>query len=104
MGSGVVSTFGSPPPDDTESSPVTTPAGAKTIVPSAPQLAPRGAPTTRHTVTTGPPLMATFFSSPVAKNPIHRPSGDRKGDRAPLIGRATPSSWSSARTMIGPAD
>ena len=42
---------------------------AKTIVSSGPQLAPRAAPTTGHSVTGGPPAIATFRSSRARKEP-----------------------------------
>lgn len=39
------------------------PAVANTIVPSPPQLAPRGGALSLHTETGGPPAIETFFNS-----------------------------------------
>ena len=49
--------------------------------PSAPQAAPPGAGASA-TIDGGPPAAAIFFSLPSAKNPSHRPSGEKNGDGA----------------------
>ena len=48
-----------------------------------------------------PPLVSTFLSLPVAKNPMNRPSGDQNGNDAPSV-PANGWAWtlSSGRTQI----
>ena len=84
---GRVSTVGSPPAAVIRCRPVAAFVVAKMIVPSAPQLAPRVAPSGRPSVTAGPPVIATFFSAGAAapsKTPIHSPSGETNGPNAAL--------------------
>jgi hypothetical protein len=38
-----------------------------------------------QSVTTAPPVTATFFRFPSAKKPIHWPSGEKKGLPAPSV-------------------
>ena len=80
---GRVTTVGSPPAALIRCRPVVTLVVAKMIVPSAPQLAPRVEPSGRPSVTTGPPVIATFFSAAPApsKTPIHWPSGETNGPK-----------------------
>ena len=56
----------------------------KAIVPWLLQLAPPGAGVLLR-VTAAPPLMDTFSSFPLAKNPTHWPSGEKKGLMAPSV-------------------
>jgi hypothetical protein len=65
---------------------------AKTIVSSDPQLEPRVPPTTGQIVIGVPPVIGTFFISPLSKKPIHRLSGDMNGERTfvrPRMGTAS---------------
>lgn len=49
-------------------------------------------------ITGAPPLVETFLSLLAAKNPTHRPSGEKKGFRAPSVpGIGLPSGSSIAR-------
>jgi len=45
-----------------------------------------------YTVTGGPPVNGTFFSSPLAQKPAHRPSGEKNGAMAPSVPK---SGWAS---------
>src|SRR5574342_199671 len=83
VASGLVSTLGSPPPAGTLSSPVVPSLVANTMVSSVPQVAPRGVPTNRHSISGDPPLIDTFLISPDApslKNPTQWLSGDMNGE------------------------
>jgi hypothetical protein len=51
------------------------------MLPSSPQLAPRGAGAS-HRVTGAPPWTEIFFSFPSAKNPIQLWSGEKNGPSA----------------------
>jgi hypothetical protein len=54
------------------------------MIPWLPQLAPLGSealPRVRAT----PPVTEIFFSVPLAKNPTHWPSGEKKGLMAPSV-------------------
>jgi hypothetical protein len=61
MGSGRVSTDASPPASETRHKPVLLPNVAKTMLPSWPQLAPRGVPSRLHRVIAGPPEIGIFL-------------------------------------------
>src|SRR5215471_10203304 len=52
----------------------------KTSLSSSPQLSPRGLPDLQTTID-GPPVIATFRSSPCRKKATQRPSGDVTGSR-----------------------
>ena len=81
--SSLVSGPGAPPASDTcwIGEP---PLGVKVIVPPLLQLAPREL-TKRPRVNAAPPLTEIFFRLPAAKNPIHCPSGEKKGLLAPSV-------------------
>ena len=55
------------------------------IAPSSPQEAPRSRPAVSHNETTPPPCRGIFFNFWPAKNPIHWPSGEKKGSTAPSV-------------------
>src|ERR1039458_10738797 len=55
------------------------------IVPSSPQEAPCSGPAVSHRETTPPPCRGIFFNFLPAKNPIHWPSGEKKGSTAPSV-------------------
>jgi hypothetical protein len=54
------------------------------MFPSSPQLPPRTDPLS-HKVTATPPSTNIALSFPCAKNPIDRPSGEKKGLAAPSV-------------------
>ena len=67
------------------------------MLPSSPQLAPRPAGAS-HKETSSPPSIRVFFSFPCAKNPIHCPSGEKKGAYAPSVPvKRAALGWSSRR-------
>lgn len=57
---------------------------ANRIVPSVPQLPPYGLAAVKRSVG-APPETATFLSLLLAKKPIQRPSGEKKGPNAPSV-------------------
>src|SRR5262249_1904768 len=81
--SGLVTSGGVPPVDETRYSPPF-PSGEKRIVPSRFQVPPRplGA---SHSTCADFAETSTFLSFPLAKNPMNRPSGDQKGWDAPSV-------------------
>src|SRR5262245_25213516 len=88
---------GLPPAAETRKSPVLK-LGAKMMVSSAAHVAPTPA-VVSAIVATVPPLTDIFFSLPSAvKNPIHCPSGEKKGAYAPSVPSIRLSaSWSRRR-------
>src|SRR5215471_3750415 len=79
--SGMVRGFGVPPAAGTRNRPEV-PDGARTMVLSAPQLAPRPRGALQR-LEGAPPVRETFFSLPPAKNPTDCPSGEKNGASAP---------------------
>jgi hypothetical protein len=75
--SSVVRGCGSPPAAETRNSPLDG-LGAKTIVPSAAQLAPRLC-VTLQSVSGVPPLTGTLRISDAVTEPTHCPSGEMNG-------------------------
>jgi tRNA A37 threonylcarbamoyladenosine synthetase subunit TsaC/SUA5/YrdC len=74
---------GVPPPDGTRNSPARV---ANTIVPSAPQLAPKLSVAATSQIGVGcPPAVATFSILLPAQKPIHAPSGEKNGDAEPSV-------------------
>ncbi len=93
----MVSVSGSPPSDETAINPEFSVA-ANTIVPSSAHVPPNG-DGAEASIRGWPPATDTTRSSPCAKNPSDRPSGEKNGERAssePGIARASKSD--SSRT------
>ena len=81
--SSVVSARGVPPWSDTRKMPDVS-FGAKAISPDGFQLAPHPLGASASVVGV-PPAIGAFLSFPPAKNPTHRPSGEKNGRRAPSV-------------------
>ena len=58
--------------------------GENTMVPSSPQAPPRSS-VTSHSSADAPPVTAIFLNLKSAENPIHSPSGEKNGLRAPSV-------------------
>ena len=71
------------------------------IVPSAPQVPPRlSVPiAVSQSDIAAPPETDTFLSFRLAKNPIHRPSGEKNGCLAPSVPDSAVSSDRSSRRV-----
>ena len=81
-GSGVVSNVGVPPDAGTRQSPLASSAVAKTIVPSSPQLPPRGNPSNEHIVVADSPVRGIRLISVRSKKATNRASAEKNGPRA----------------------